>query len=57
MIYDLSSPHSQIIDAEKNISNLRLHKNALEIENLKKAIQISEQALSETTAQLKLVYL
>ncbi len=50
----LASPHSQIIDAEKIISNLRLHKNALEIENLKKAIQISEQALSETTAQLKL---
>ena len=49
-----SLPQVQIIDAEKIISNLRLHKNAQEVDSLKKAIHISEEALALTLTQLKL---
>lgn len=49
-----SLPQVQIIDAEKIISDLRLHKNAQEVDSLKKAIHISEEALALTLTQLKL---
>ena len=44
---------AELVDAHDDISSIRLHKNAQEIETLKKAIRISETALSATLAQVR----
>lgn len=46
-------PKLRIFDAEKAISALRLRKTAEEIATLEKAIKISEEALAETLARVK----
>ncbi len=46
-------PGLRIIDAEKAISGLRLRKSAAEIATLERAIAISEAALSETLAGVR----
>lgn len=47
-----AKPSLEIIDAEKSISSLRLHKNDEEIEALSRAVKISEQALTNTLAEV-----
>jgi Xaa-Pro dipeptidase len=49
----LAAPAATVVDAEQSISSIRLRKDAAEIESLRRAIQISEAALSQTLEQVK----
>ncbi len=49
-----AAPGLRIIDGEKAISALRLHKTAAEVETLTRAIRISEVALAETLDQVRI---
>jgi Xaa-Pro aminopeptidase len=49
-----ANPRLKIIDAEKAISALRLRKSAAEVAVLEKAIKISEEALAEVLARVKI---
>ena len=46
-------PNSQIINKHKEIVGIRLCKDEFEINNLRKAIKISENALSQTLDIIK----
>ncbi|HLW90062.1 MAG TPA: Xaa-Pro peptidase family protein [Roseiarcus sp.] len=46
-------PSSKIVDAHAAISHIRLHKDASEIETMRKAIAISEAALSDTLSRVR----
>lgn len=47
------APSAEIVDAHKAISSIRLHKDQTEIEALRKAVQLSEEALQRTLNQVK----
>lgn len=49
-----AAPGLKIIDGEKEISAIRLHKTPAEIETLTRAIRISEAALAETLDQVRI---
>jgi Xaa-Pro dipeptidase len=46
-------PGAEFVDAHAEISRIRLHKTADEIERLRKAIQLSEAALEATLVEIK----
>ena len=48
------APHAAIADASSQLAALRLHKDAAEIASLRRAIQISEDALRETLNQVRM---
>ena len=48
-----SKPDLQIVDAQQAIASLRLHKTHEEITAMREAIRISEQALAETIAAVR----
>ncbi|MGB0843804.1 MAG: M24 family metallopeptidase [Alphaproteobacteria bacterium] len=47
-------PDLELVDNEREISGLRISKNAGEVEALRKAIQISEQALTQTLKMVRI---
>jgi Xaa-Pro dipeptidase len=47
-------PHTQIVSAEKVISDLRIRKDAQEISAMRKAVEIAQQALNATLPLLRI---
>ena len=48
------APDAELIDAHKIIGNVRLHKDQTEVDALRKAIQISEDALQKTLDDIQI---
>ena len=47
------APAAELVDVHKTLGNVRLHKDQAEIDALRKAIQMSEQALQQTLDAVK----